>query len=66
MRVLREVVNRGWCPISIMALAVIGVIFEWEIWIVALVLGVILVIGLAVVVRSTRERELKRSFLQLW
>ena len=66
MRVLREVVNRGWCPISIMALAVIGVIFEWEIWIVAPVLGVILVIGLVVVVRSTRERELKRSFLQLW
>ncbi len=65
MRVLRAVINRGWCPISIVALAVIGVIFEWEIWIVAPVLGVILVIGLVMVVRSARERELELSFLRL-
>jgi len=65
MHVLRAVVNRGWCPILITALAVIGVVFEWEIWIVALVLGVILVIGLVVAVGGARERELKLSFLQL-
>jgi len=65
MRVSRAVINRGWCPILITALAVVGVIFEWEIWAVALVLGVILVIGLVMVVRGAKERELELSFLRL-
>ncbi len=65
MRVLRAVINRGWCPILITALAVVGFIFEWEIWIFAPVLGVILVIGLVVAVRGARERELELSFLRL-
>ncbi len=66
MYVLRAVINRGWCPILITALAVVGFIFEWEIWIVAPVLGVILVIGLVVAARDAKERELKLSFLRLW
>ena len=66
MHVLRAVINRGWCPILITALAVVGFIFEWEIWIVAPVLVVILVIGLVMVVRGAMERELKLSFLRLW
>ncbi len=66
MHVLRAVISRGWCPILITALAVVGFIFEWEIWIVVPVLGVILVIGLVMVVRGARERELKLSFLRLW
>jgi len=65
MRVLRAVINRGWCPILITVLAVVGFIFEWEIWIVTPVLGVILVIGLVVAVRSARERKLELSFLRL-
>ena len=66
MRVLRAVINRGWCPILITALAVVGFIFEWEIWIFAPILGVILVIGLAMAARGAKERELKLSFLRLW
>ena len=66
MRILRTIINRGWCPILITALAVVGFIFDWETWIVAPVLGVILVIGLVMVVRGARERELKLSFLRLW
>ena len=65
MRVLRAVINQGWSPILIVALAVIGVIFEWEIWIFAPVLGVILVIGLVVAARGAQERELELSFLRL-
>ena len=65
MHVLRTVINRGWCPILITVLAVVGFIFEWEIWIVAPVLGVILVIGLVVAARGARERELELSFLRL-
>ncbi len=65
MYVLRTVINRGWYPILITALAVVGSIFEWEIWVVAPVLGVILVIGLVVAVRSAKEKELELSFLRL-
>ena len=65
MRVLRAVINQGWSPILIVALAVTGVIFEWEIWIFAPVLGVILVIGLVVAARGAKERELELSFLRL-
>ena len=65
MRVLKEIVTRGWSLVLVVALAIIGVIFEWEIWIVAPVLGVILAIGLVMAVRDTRERELELSFLRL-
>ncbi len=65
MRVLRAVISRGWCPILITALAVVGFIFEWAIWIFAPVLGVILVIGLVVAARGARERKLELSFLRL-
>ena len=65
MHVLRTVMKWGWCPILITALAVVGFIFEWEIWIVATVLGVILVIGLVMVVKGAKERELELSFLRL-
>ena len=65
MYVLRAVINRGWCPILVTALAVVGFIFEWEIWVVAPVLGVILVIGLVVAVRSAKEKGLELSLLRL-
>jgi len=65
MHVLRTVMKWGWCPILITALAVVGFIFEWEIWIVATVLGVILVIGLVIMVRGAKERELELAFLRL-
>ena len=65
MRVLRAVISRGWSPILITALAVVGFILEWGIWTVAPVLGVILVIGLVVAARGAKERELELSFLRL-
>ncbi len=66
MYVLRAVTKWGWSPILITALAIAGSILEWEIWVVALVLGVILVAGLEEVARNAGNRELKLSFLRLW
>lgn len=66
MRVLKAVMNQGWSPILIVVLAIIGVVFEWDIWIIVSVLSAILAIGLAVAARSAKERELKLSFLRLW
>jgi len=65
MYVLRALMRWGWCPILITALAVVGFIFEWEIWVVAPVLGIILVIGLVVVAVGAKEKELELSFLKL-
>ena len=65
MYVLRAVLKRGWCPVLITALAVVAAVFDWAIWIVALVLGVILAAGLVMLVREAREKELEASFLRL-
>ena len=66
MRVLRAVINQGWYPILIVTLAVIGVVFEWGIWIITPLLGVILVVSLVVTARGAKKRKLKLSFLRLW
>ena len=65
MYVVRTIINWGWCPILITAVAVVGCIFDWEIWAVAPVLIVILVIGLVVAVIGAREKELELSVLRL-
>jgi len=62
---LKVVASWGWCPILITALAVAGYIFEWPIVIVAPVLGVVLVIGLAVVVTGANQKELELLSLRL-
>ena len=65
MYVVRTIIHWGWCPILITAVAVVGCIFDWEIWAVAPVLIVILVIGLVVAVIGAREEELELSVLRL-
>jgi len=65
MYILRTVVNWGWCPILITALAVVGNLYEWPIGVVAPVLGIILVIGLVVAIRGTKEKGLELLSLRL-
>ena len=65
MYILRTIVNWGWCPILITALAVVGYIYEWPIGAIAPVLGIILIIGLVVAVTGAKEKELERSSLKL-
>ena len=62
---LRTVIYHGWAPILITALAVIGYIYEWPIEAIATILGIILVIGLAIVAVGAREKELERSSQKL-
>jgi hypothetical protein len=65
MYVLRTIVNWGWCPILITALAVVGCIFEWPIGVIAPISGVILVIGLVMAITGAKEKELEQSSLRL-
>ncbi len=62
---LRTVLNWGWAPALITLVAVLGLIFQWPIQVVAPVLGAILVIGLLVVVVAARGRELETSAQRL-
>ena len=62
---LRTIVSWGWCPILITVLAVVGYIFEWDIWAITPVLIVVLVIGLVTAVVRAREKGLELSSQRL-
>jgi len=57
LRGLRAILDWGWSPILITALAVVGFIYEWPIEVIVPLLAAILVIGLVVVVVKVRERQ---------
>ncbi len=65
MYALKTIINRGWYPTLITALAVIGYIYKWPIEVIAPVLIVILGIGLVVTVIKAREKQLEASSLRL-
>ena len=55
---LRAILNWGWSPVLITAVAVAGLVYGWDTWIVVAALLVVLVVGLVVAVVGTRDREL--------
>ncbi|MEE8204619.1 MAG: hypothetical protein V3T68_01065 [Dehalococcoidales bacterium] len=63
--VLRTIINWGWAPVLITAVAIIGNLYEWPIEVVAPVLGVILIIGLITATLSGREKEAERLSVKL-
>ncbi len=65
LRILKTILDWGWSPILITALAVVGYVYEWPLTLVAPVLVIILVIGLVVAVVRARERQLELSSLRL-
>ena len=65
MHTLKIIVSWGWSPILITALAVVGFIYVWEIWTVAPILGIILVIGLVVAVVGAKGKKLELSSQRL-
>jgi len=65
MYVLKTIINWGWCPMLITAVAVVASIYRWPIGVVAPVVIIILVIGLVVAVIRAREKQLELSSLRL-
>ena len=51
----------GWSPVLIAILAIVGYYYEWDIYILAMALFIILIIGLALMATSGQERELERA-----
>ena len=65
MYILKTIVNWGWSPILITALAVVGIIYEWSFEVITPILIVILVVGLVVAVMRAKDKELEHSLLRL-
>ncbi len=65
LKAIRTIVSWGWSPILITALAMLGSIYEWELWVMASALGPILVISLVTMVIRASERQLEASALRL-
>jgi len=65
LRLLKTIVVWGWSPILITALALVGYRYEWEFWILAAAVGVVLVIGLVVMAVRGSERELELTAQRL-
>ena len=59
MYILRTILSRGWSPILIAALAMVGFLYELDFWLITPVLLVILAIGLVVAIIGARERQLE-------
>jgi hypothetical protein len=61
----KTIVNRGWYPALITAIAVVGLILEWPIEAVAPALIVILAVGLVVAIIAARKNELELQSMKL-
>lgn len=62
---LKTIVNRGWYPALITAIAVVGLVYEWPIEAVAPPLIVILLIGLVVAIIQAKKNELELQSIRL-
>ena len=62
---IKTIINWGWCPISLTALAVAGLVYQWPIEAVAPPLIIITGIGLVIAVIRTREKQLELWLLRL-
>ena len=62
---LKTVVNWGWSPISITALAIVSYLYEWPAGVIIPVLIAILVTGLVVAIIRAKNREIGRLSLRL-
>jgi hypothetical protein len=65
MKVFRTVAYHGWALIIITVVAIVGYVLEWPIAVLATILGIVLVIGLATVIVDTREKELEKTSQKL-
>jgi hypothetical protein len=65
MKALKAIIEWGWSPILITALALIGFYFKWEFWALALIIGIILVIGLILAVIRAGERQIEHLSMKL-
>ena len=65
MYILRAIISWGWAPILITTLAVLGFLYEWEVWAIAPIMITILIIGLVIATVGAKEKALELSSQRL-
>jgi ABC-type multidrug transport system fused ATPase/permease subunit len=65
MKALKVIAYHGWALIIISVVALVGYVFEWPITVLATIIGIVLVIGLATAIVDTREKELEKTSQKL-
>jgi len=61
----KAMLSRGWPLIVITALAITGILLQWPFEAIAAIMGVILIVGLAIIAVSAREKEVERNSQKL-
>ena len=59
LKAIKAIVTWGWSPILITALAIVGTIYEWELWMTVTSMGLILIAGLTSLIVKSGEREME-------
>lgn len=65
VRILRTVVSWGWSPALMIAVAVLGIIYQWPVILVGVALGALFIVGLVVAVVSAGEQQMEVASLKL-
>jgi hypothetical protein len=65
VRALRTIAIWGWSPILLTALAILGAVYEWEIWMLATAMGIVLVIGLIALAVRSGESQMEELSVRL-
>jgi hypothetical protein len=65
MYIISTIFSWGWCPLLITGLAIVGRYYEWPVWLLAVVLLAVFIVGLIVAVSAAREKAVERASLRL-
>ncbi|MBN2076004.1 MAG: hypothetical protein JW762_10680 [Dehalococcoidales bacterium] len=65
IKILKTVFIWGWAPALITAIALIGINYSWDIWLLGTILGIILLAGLIVAVIRESEKHVEVISLRL-
>jgi hypothetical protein len=65
MYIISTIFSWGWCPLLITGLAIVGRYYEWPVWLLAVVLLAVFIVGLIVAVGAAREKAVERASLRL-
>ncbi|MFA5629528.1 MAG: hypothetical protein WC958_04700 [Dehalococcoidales bacterium] len=59
------ILSRSWPLIVITVVAIVGIILQWPIELMAVIIGVIFIVGITVIVVGAREKEIERNSQRL-
>ena len=65
LKAIKTIIIWGWSPILILAVALLGVRYNWDMWLMATILGIILLAGLIFAIVRESDRQLETISMRL-